>query len=134
MHGNHPDYLRVPVAARLAADYGAGGAAGVLQLAHSLIEALPQVVRTEKRGGFLGRGGRLAAVEIPLAGRCFRLEIPAADGTEAVAIRQRIVKGIVLATDELPLPQWLDELGVGLETLAAQNRVTSEALERWLGL
>ena len=33
MEQSHPDYLRLPLAARLAGDYGAGGATAVVHLA-----------------------------------------------------------------------------------------------------
>lgn len=133
MEQSHPDYLRLPLAARLAGDYGAGGATAVVHLAEALATAIPSLVKTHRSRKFLGMGGHLLSLEVHLQAATFILRLPTSQHDAVRAEKRRVVKGIVLATETLEVAEWLEELGQGLEELARHNRSAAEALEKWLG-
>ena len=49
-----------------------------------------------------------------------------------MAQRAKIVRGIVLKTEQLPMMQWIDELAAALAQEAAQSAQARAALERFL--
>jgi hypothetical protein len=49
-----------------------------------------------------------------------------------ITLRAKVVRGIVLKTDQLPMEQWIEELAEGLATHAGQNAQARSALERFL--
>lgn len=49
-----------------------------------------------------------------------------------VTLRAKVVRGIVLKTDQLPMEQWIEELATGLATHAGQSAQARMALERFL--
>jgi hypothetical protein len=46
--------------------------------------------------------------------------------------RAKVVRGIVLKTDQIPLEQWIEELAAALAEVAASNSQARMALERFL--
>ncbi len=46
--------------------------------------------------------------------------------------RAKVVRGIVLKTDQIPLEQWIEELAAALAEVAASNSQARIALERFL--
>lgn len=46
--------------------------------------------------------------------------------------RAKVVRGIVLKTDQIPLEQWIEELAAALAEVAASNSQARTALERFL--
>ena len=46
--------------------------------------------------------------------------------------RAKVVRGIVLKTDQLPLEQWIEDLAAALAQVAASNSQARMALERFL--
>jgi hypothetical protein len=46
--------------------------------------------------------------------------------------RAKVVRGIVLKTDQLPLDQWIEELAEALAEVAASSAQARSALERFL--
>jgi hypothetical protein len=46
--------------------------------------------------------------------------------------RAKVVRGIVLKTDQLPMEQWIEELAAGLARQAGQSAQARMALERFL--
>lgn len=49
-----------------------------------------------------------------------------------VTLRAKVVRGIVLKTDQLPMEQWIEELATGLAEQAGQSAQARIALERFL--
>jgi hypothetical protein len=49
-----------------------------------------------------------------------------------ITLRAKVVRGIVLKTEQLPMEQWIEELAEGLATHAGQNAQARSALERFL--
>ena len=49
-----------------------------------------------------------------------------------VTMRAKVVRGIVLKTDQLPMDHWIEELAAGLASQAGQSDQARQALERFL--
>lgn len=49
-----------------------------------------------------------------------------------VTMRAKVVRGIVLKTDQLPMERWIEELAEGLARQAGQSDQARQALERFL--
>ncbi|HEX7733256.1 MAG TPA: hypothetical protein VF458_00280 [Ktedonobacteraceae bacterium] len=49
-----------------------------------------------------------------------------------ITLRAKVVRGIVLKTDQLPMDRWIEELAVGLASQAGQSDQARQALERFL--
>lgn len=49
-----------------------------------------------------------------------------------MAKRTRVVRGIALKTEELPVAAWLEEVGLALEVEAHSNQAAHEALSKWV--
>lgn len=49
-----------------------------------------------------------------------------------ITLRAKVVRGIVLKTDQVPMEQWVEELAVGLARQATQSAQAREALEHFL--
>jgi len=49
-----------------------------------------------------------------------------------VAMRAKIVRGIVLKTEQIPVEQWIEELSEALAHVAGQSAQARTALERFL--
>jgi hypothetical protein len=49
-----------------------------------------------------------------------------------VARRAKVVRGIVLKTEQIPVDQWIEELSEALAQMAGQSAQTRAALERFL--
>jgi len=49
-----------------------------------------------------------------------------------LAQRAKVVRGIVLKTEQIPVEQWIEELAGGLAQVAANSAQARAALERFL--
>ncbi|HEY0752510.1 MAG TPA: hypothetical protein VGD98_00910 [Ktedonobacteraceae bacterium] len=49
-----------------------------------------------------------------------------------LTMRAKVVRGIVLKTDQLPMERWIEELAEGLARQAGQSEQARHALERFL--
>lgn len=49
-----------------------------------------------------------------------------------ITVRAKVVRGIVLKTDQIPMEQWVEELAVGLAGQAAHSAQARAALEHFL--
>lgn len=49
-----------------------------------------------------------------------------------ITLRAKVVRGIVLKTDQVPMEQWVEELAVGLARQATQSAQARAALEHFL--
>jgi hypothetical protein len=97
-------------------------------LATKLCNALPDQVDVE-RGGLLGRG-RIRCIKVFVDEH--RYELQCGRG-QLRPSRARVVRGIVLKTEELALDEWIDALSRDLADEAGTSERSRLALERLLG-
>jgi len=129
----HPSDLRVPIAAELARQYGKMGRDALEDLAAALELALPGQVDIDRHGGWFAKVHPLAGLKLTLEEHTFALECPK-DPTKPVrATCARAVRGVVIKTEELDVPEWIGQLGTRLEGHAQKNASAHEALTKWLG-
>ena len=97
-------------------------------LARKLADAFPGRVELQRKG-LPGRGRPVRHLALTLGETRFEL---ASDGGTVTARRRRLVRGVALATEELPLDRWLDELAAALLAEARRSEQDRLALERLL--
>ena len=97
-------------------------------LAAKLCEALPEQVDVQRRG-LLGRGP-VRRVDVFVGEHRYELRY---ERKQCRATRARVVRGIVLKTEEVPLDVWIDELSRDLAEEAHRSERSRLALERLLG-
>ena len=99
-------------------------------LASRLEQALPAQVTVRRRrvGGFRSKQTEVERIEISLGDERFEL-LSARGGFQCT--RHRVVRGITLKRDELPVEQWIDQLVeevVRAAQLGEQARITLQGL------
>ncbi|MGI8554405.1 MAG: hypothetical protein ACR2PL_27000 [Dehalococcoidia bacterium] len=99
-------------------------------LAVKLEGALPGQVHIERGGGLFSHENPVKAIEVELGEHAFRVHDRGHGRLEGQ--RQRVVRGIVLKSENLSLDQWIAELAAELGRLAASSERGREALERLL--
>ncbi len=124
------DWLKFGVAAALSKQYGADQRAFLEMLASMLDAALPGEVEIERRGGLFSKK-TVARVTVPLADNRYSLEDPGRGNLRAT--RTRVVRGIALKTEELPMQEWVTEIGAFLDERARTSQAAREALGRLVG-
>jgi hypothetical protein len=97
-------------------------------LATKLCDALPEQVEVE-RSGFPGRRA-VRRVEVFVGEHRYELRY---ERRQVRASRARVVRGIVLKTEELDLDVWIDALSRDLADEAGTSERSRLALERLLG-
>jgi hypothetical protein len=118
-------------AASLRADQG-DLAVSVEALATSLEDALPGIAAVERRkvGGFRSKRREVSRIAVALGDQQFEL---ARSEQGIQCSRHKVVRGITLSREELPLAGWISELVRGLSESAEvseRDRVTLEGLLR----
>jgi hypothetical protein len=100
-------------------------------LAAKLTAALPEQT-TVRRGStrLLSRAKQFERVDVLLGEETFSLELV---GPRAQTTRTKMVRGVVIKREELPLDRWLDALAQALSAEARQSETARVALERLLG-
>lgn len=107
-------------------------AVSVEALATSLEQALPGIARVERRrvGGFRSKRQEVHRIAVGLGDVQFEL----AHTDQGIRCsRHKVVRGITLSREELPLAGWIGELVAGIRDSAEvseRNRVTLEGLLR----
>ncbi len=96
-------------------------------LADKLEHALPGGVQVDRTGGLLRKPRRVVRVRLELGDERFQLE-RRESGLEAV--RTRVVRGIALKSDTVPLDAWIDGLSQALARSAVESSAASQALAR----
>jgi hypothetical protein len=99
-------------------------------LAEKLGGALPTLCQVERKGGLFSKEKPVSRVSIELGEHRYAIEHAGHGGLRAS--RAKVVRGISLKTDELPVDTWIDELSRDLSTHAARNSQARMALERLL--
>jgi hypothetical protein len=107
-------------------------ALSVEALATSLEEALPGIAAVERQkvGGFRSKRREVRRIAVPLGDEQFELA-RSAQGIRCS--RHKVVRGITLSREELPLAGWISELVRGLSESAEvseRDRLTLEGLLR----
>ncbi|MDX6645591.1 MAG: hypothetical protein QOK40_1318 [Miltoncostaeaceae bacterium] len=116
------------LAASLRADAGDLGAQ-VEALAVKLEGALPGQCQVERAGGLLARRKRVRRIVVDLGDERFQLDL---DDGRIAPRRARIVRGIVLKTEELGLDGWIDALSAELAEQAQSSERARLAAQRLL--
>jgi hypothetical protein len=99
-------------------------------LATKLAGALPgQTSVRRKASGLLSRHKRVTDVDVRLGDEAFSLSVA---GVSAKASRAKVVQGIVIKREELPLERWLTSLDQALAAEAQRSESARLALERLL--
>lgn len=130
MHDELSEPLRVEMfAASLRAD-NTDVKAFLEALAVKLEGALPGLTTITRQGGVFAREHPVKEISVSLGEYQYRI------GRDRqgplVAQRAKIVRGIVLKTEQLAVDQWIDELSQALVRLAGESTQTRTALERFL--
>lgn len=99
-------------------------------LADKLGGALPQQCAVERRGGLFAREKPIARVSVELGEYRYMIERASHGGLRAA--RTKVVRGIALKTEELPVDEWIETLSQELAQYAARNTQARLALERLL--
>jgi len=99
-------------------------------LAEKLSGALPAQTQVERKGSLFSKEKPVHRVSVELGEHRYIIEHGGHGGLRAS--RSKVVRGIALKTDELPVDSWIDELSRDLSSHAARNSQARMALERLL--
>ncbi len=124
------EWLKFGVAATLSKQYAADQRAFLELLAAMLDSALPDEAEVVKRGGLFSKK-TIAKVIVNFGDYRYTLEDPGRGPLQAS--RTRIVRGIALKTESIPVEDWLDELSANLDERVRTNATARAALERLIG-
>jgi len=99
-------------------------------LAVKLEGALPGLTTITRQGGMFAREHPVKEISVSLGEYQYRI------GRDRrgplVAQRAKIVRGIVLKTEQITVDQWIDDLSEALVQVAGQSTQARTALERFL--
>jgi len=99
-------------------------------LAVKLEGSLPDYTRVTRQGGIFSREHPVKEVAVSLGDYQYRISRERQG--PLVAMRAKVVRGIVLKTEQIPVEQWIEELSEALSLLAGQSVQARAALERFL--
>jgi hypothetical protein len=125
------DWLKFGVAAALTKQYSQDQRTFLELLASMLETALPQEVEITRQGGWFAKKKTVQRVAVTLGENRYTLEDPGRGNLRAA--RTRIVRGIALKTEEIPVQEWVTELGAVLDERARTSQAAREALSRLVG-
>src|SRR5213594_3901787 len=99
-------------------------------LATKLSGSLPNQTRVTRQSSIFSREHPVKEITVTLGDYQYRI------GRERqgpiMTQRAKVVRGIVLKTDQVPLDQWIEELAGALAQVAASSAQARSALERFL--
>ena len=99
-------------------------------LAVKLEGALPGLTTITRQGGMFAREHPVKEISVSLGEYQYR--IGRNRQGPLVAQRAKIVRGIVLKTEQIAVDQWIDDLSEALVQVAGQSTQARTALERFL--
>jgi len=99
-------------------------------LATKLGGSLPNQTIVTRQSGLFSREHPVKDITVTLGEYQYRISRERQG--PLLALRAKVVRGIVLKTEQLPVEQWIDELAGGLAQTAAQSAQARAALERFL--
>lgn len=99
-------------------------------LATKLAGSLPDQTQVTRQSGLFSREHPVRDIAITLGDYQYRIirERPGFPVTS----RAKVVRGIVLKTDQIPMEQWIEELATSLAQISMQSEQSRAALERFL--
>lgn len=124
------EWLKFGVAATLSKQYAADQRVLLELLATMLDGALPDEAEIVKRGGLFSKK-TIAKVVVTFGDHRYTLEDPGRGPLQAT--RTRIVRGIALKTEPIPVEEWLAEISANLDERARTSARAREALARLIG-
>src|SRR5262249_10760053 len=124
------EWMKFGIAATLSKQYAADQRVFLDLLATMLETALPAEAEIVKRGGLFSKN-TIARVIVTFGDHRYSLEDPGRGPLQA--FRTRIVRGIALKTDPLPVETWLADLSANLDERARSSAAAREALARLIG-
>ena len=99
-------------------------------LAVKLEGSLPDYTRVTRQGSFFSRERSVKNIVVSLGEYQYRI------GREKqgflISVREHVVRGIVLKTEQTTVDHWIDELSEALAQLASQSAHSRATLERFL--
>ena len=99
-------------------------------LAIKLEGSLPDHTRVSRQGRFFSRERPVKEIVVSLGEYQYR--IGREKQGDLLAVREHMVRGIVLKTEQTTVDQWIDELSEALAQLASHSAQSRTALERFL--
>jgi hypothetical protein len=99
-------------------------------LAIKLEGSLPDHTRVNRQGSVFSRERSVKEIVVSLGE--YRYRIGKDKQGFLMAVREHMVRGIVLKTEQTTVDQWIDELSEALSQLASQSAQSFAALERFL--
>jgi len=99
-------------------------------LAVKLEGSLPNQTIVTRQSGLFSREHPVKEITVTLGEYQYRISRERQG--PLLALRAKVVRGIVLKTEQLPVEQWIDELAGALAQTAAQSAQARAALERFL--
>jgi hypothetical protein len=99
-------------------------------LAKKLAGALPNQTVVTRQSKLFSREHPVREIAVTLGEYQYRVSHE--NQGPLLLLRAKMVRGIVLKTDTLPMEQWIEELALGLAQEAAQSFQTRSSLERFL--
>ena|SRR5438067_991720 len=99
-------------------------------LAVKLQGSLPNQTTVTRHSSLFSREHPVKEISVTLGDYQYRISRERSG--PVVTVRAKVVRGIVLKTDQIPMEQWIEELAEGLAEVAANNAQARIALERFL--
>lgn len=99
-------------------------------LAVKLAGALPNMTQVTRQSGLFSREHPVKDVAVTLGDYQYRISRERQG--QLLTTRAKVVRGIVLKTDLLPIEQWIEELAASLAQESAQSAQSRAAFERFL--
>ena len=99
-------------------------------LAAKLEGALPDQTQVTRHSSLFSREHPVKEIAVVLGDNQYRLARERKG--PLITSRAKVVRGIVLKTEQIPLEQWIEELAEGLALEAARSAQSRAALERFL--
>jgi hypothetical protein len=125
-------WLKAGVAGVLARKYAAHQRDLLEELAQLVEGALPAgQVRVVRRGPLFSREKRVVELHVDLGD--FQYGLSGVEDGPIHASRAMLKRGIVLRTEQVPVEEWVVEVGATLEEYARQNQAAATAMRRFLG-
>lgn len=124
------EFSEVGVAGALAHAYAQDARTFLSLLAQVLTSALPDETEVERRGGLFQREKPIRKVTVTLGDTIYTLEDQGRG--PLAAQRAKVVRGITLKTDAVPVEDWLADLSAQIAARAQQNEKAFFALKNLL--
>ena len=120
--------LAASIAEGLARSYEGDRELFLRLLVESLAPALGERLQIERAGNWFRRDGPIRRLRLDLDDHHLTLEV--GKGGALTTTRTRVVRGIALKTEELPVEEWLQSVSQAVADYARTHREALDALRR----